>query len=296
MSLKMIRASLLTIALICTITLPTGIAFGGEFYHRGDANADGWCNMADYLWWLNTFRGELYAPAIVPRALMPIAMAQVDVSDLVRLYNFLTTAISEPGGFCDCPVMTCDQTEKAFLYLQPISDSDTMTASFDVYVGASVNISTLNFSFEYDPSSIASISASGVAPANVYTNDRVQASGKHVIGILFIPGNDGAYPLEEPGTPIIHLTFNRVQGGIDDKIAVVEDPIFGPPRLYYGYEGESKGCKSIMPYAPSIPGDANASGNVNGLDVTYLVSWLKGNISFPPVERSFWSVQVKWEY
>jgi hypothetical protein len=284
--------------MLSVILLLCGNAFGQTYYNLGDCNSDGWCNWADVYTLTEFFRGTP-CPNYCPSAFDANGVGGVNGVDVVYLMNFLNLGGPPPVHACPCPVMTCDKNESAYIELKQISDANPLTATFRASIMSSATLAVANFSLIYDPAIISGF-APAAAPPPLYpvriSASRLFVAPANVIAVTFDCYNGGTGATFPVVTPVFDLVLSRVPAAPNTDIKVIEnDPIYGPPRFFFGSALASLGCGSIFPFSPlQMVGDVNGNGTVNGIDVVYFVNYLKGGPK--PIGKYFWNLPVDWNY
>jgi len=292
------RKHVLALAFLTVILLHSGPTFSQTFYNLGDANSDGWCNFADVYAITGYFQGDFCGNFCITGA-DANGNGIVNAIDVTYLVAFLRGGGAAPIGSCPCPVMTCDPNETAYIELAQYPDANPVTATFRVTISSSALLSNLNFSIIYDPAQITGFSANNVlAPNNVIISaiPRLYVTPYEIVAITFdcfTSGVGGSFPTP---TAVFDLEITSVPQLPDIALKIVEnDPIYGPPRFFFGETGMSFGCGSIFPFTPwQWLGDVNGSGSVNGIDITFLLNYLKGGAK--PIGKYFWNLPCDWDY
>jgi hypothetical protein len=282
------------------LVIPSGNSFAQGYYSLGDANGDGWCNWGDVNAMVGYFRGGSCGSWCEEGA-DANGSGQVTGQDVNYLVSFLNANGPAPIGACPCPVLTYDPNETAFCELTSVEDDDPATATFGVRILVDRLISTFHFSLSFDAAIVADFQAANVYPNGgfVYFSPvRPFGLTGDIIAVTFDCYGSDYQGLDFPEiTQVFNLVLTAVPGAENTVAKVVEnDPQYGPPAFYYGTTDETFSCASIFPSSPlQMAGDVNGNGQVNGIDVTYFVSYLKFGEN-KLVGRYFWNLPVDWNY
>jgi hypothetical protein len=277
----------------------TGDGYCQLYHSNGDITHDGWCNMADLLVLTRYFYGCTSSNFCIDGGDVN-GSGTVNGLDIPPLFNFLNGTGFVPIGVCPDVIVTCDINEQAEIWLEPVNNPNPDEATFSVFVEASSNVFALNFSYKYDPNDVSTFSVSNIHAdvSDIFVTQRSVIAGVDVAAFLIDTHgswNGASFPMGTGGTNIFDITLSRQTGSPNSTLLrILEDPIHGPPYFYFAAAGNCIGDDIICPLTPLIlPCDANNSGGCNGLDVTFLVSYFKGQNS-GPIVGYFYNVPVWW--
>jgi hypothetical protein len=268
-----------------------------SFHPYGDCNGDGWCNWADADEMVQFFRG---GPPI-----WCIEGADVDGDtyvnglDVTHLITFFKGG-PPPANACTYTspqwTNTAAQTAQAQLVVQ--HDTDPLTATFRVYVTATVPISNISFSYQFNPADIAGFSVTSLLPNNMAEVSAIRPFAAPYSSIsldydTYTQNGQNNFPTM---TAIYDLVITAVTGLGTPVMSIIQnDPIFGPPLCYFGPPNSIADNSIAVASSFAVPGDANGDGNANGIDVVYMVNYLK-NIGPAPIMPFFDLVPINWNY
>lgn len=270
----------------------------GFCYHRnGDVNGDGWFNWADLYSFMCHFQGDP-----LPYCLYWGGDCNGDGnilgSDMVCFVNYFRGSGHAPIGVCDNPVLPCDVTQEARIWLSsPTYAGNTATIQVNVS-DATVDIAAFHFAFIYDANIFSNFTTvSHIPSTSIEFNDNLYSANFNIVTFSFTHDFQCAASDFSNNTHVFDISVDRAGGapaGEYELCIADDDPIYGPPRLY----GDSPGYaeRAIRPLCEiMVAGDCNGDGIVIGSDVTYLVNYFRGH-GTPPVNRYFCKcVPIKWQ-
>lgn len=296
-------ARFLALSMLALILLPRSQTFCQLYHLNGDANSDGWCNFADAVAIQDYLRGVTPCPNFSFSGADADGNAIVNGIDVTRLISYVKGFAALPVGASTCPIITCDVDQTAQINrieLREIPDGNPLTASYKVSIITSAAISVANFSFQYERGYIAQFAPANIQNANysVHFNtiNRTFSGSQDIMAVTFYCYTGGSGFSFPTLTWVFDLVLTKLGGPPVVNIKVVEnDPIYGPPRFFFGTPGNNMSCGLIFPSSPlQLVGDVNCNDVVNGIDLTSLLNYFKGGSN--PIGKWFWNLPVNWGF
>jgi hypothetical protein len=280
--------------MLALILLPCSQSFCQTYYLHGDVNNDGWCNFADVI---SILEYPSQCANFNASAADADGNGSINGADAAFMAAFLRGVPNVLNGVSAFPIVTCDPNEFGYIELKQKRDLVSTTATFTVSIQSSTNISIVNFSFPYDPNIIASFSAQNVTSPCVIefsSLNRPFVSPLNIMAVTINCWNNGLGCSFPALTPVFDLVLTAANPLETDLKIIDNDPIYGPPRFFFGPHGQL-GCNSIFPFSPwQLVGDLNGDGVVNGLDISFGINTLHGG---PGISgKWFWNIPVSWTY
>jgi hypothetical protein len=269
------------------------------YYPWGDANGDGWCNVADLITLNCYFRGLGIIPCLSGADVN--GSGAVNGIDATYLASFL---IGGPAPIGECtdyaPCEECD--EEAIIWLgTPAYNSAITTSTIPMYIAnATSNISAYHFALRYDPAYVSSISITLAVPGAVYTSDRLlcTATGERIFTVGYVEMatcNGTNFSAPPPLTKFLDIVVNcgATRNAMFNLCITDEDSIGGPARVYMPMNSPDNGKCFSTRCRFMVAGDANGDENFSGSDITYGVRALKASCP-PPVSLNFCCIPLKF--